>query len=130
MNSDPLDAGIPVLTEIIPAGGAPAIEPSFTAVAAPAVAPAAAVLPPLKPTLPAVDFEQLAMQVQERVMSQMMMRIDQMLELRVRDCLADVMQASVDRLASELREGLRQSVREGVTRAIAQEIAELKQRKN
>ncbi|GIZ52027.1 hypothetical protein [Noviherbaspirillum aridicola] len=137
MSTDSLDAGIPVLTEIIPAGvpaagvpeAIPAPEIPVLRAAIPAIAPAAAVLPPLKPALPAVDVEQLAAQVQERVMTQMMMRIDQMLELRVRDCLADVMQASVDRLARELREGLQQSIREGVGRALAQEIAELKQPK-
>ncbi|HEY8606146.1 MAG TPA: hypothetical protein VIM12_03395 [Noviherbaspirillum sp.] len=126
MSNTTLDAGIPVLTEIIPVP-APQHLPELPPAAAP---PAAAILPaaspaPQAPALNSADREQLAHEVQERVMAQLMMRMDQMLELRVRDCLADVLQSSVDRLARELRDGLQQSMREAVSRAVAQEIAEL-----
>lgn len=131
MSTDSLDAGIPVLTEIIPLGApAPAIDamPALPAAAASAVLPEASA-PPAPPALSAADLEQIGIDVQQRVVGQMMTRVDQMLELRVRDCLADVMQASVDRLARELRDGLQQSIREAVSRALAQELAELKRPK-
>jgi hypothetical protein len=139
MSTDSLDAGIPVLTEIIPAS-APLLPPAPVTVQLPgaSAAPALPALPadpevPFVPTVPALapaDIEQIGLDVQQRVMTQMMMRVDETLELRVRDCLADVLQASVDRLARELREGLQQSIREAVSQAVAQEIAELKQAKN
>lgn len=133
MSNSPLDAGIPVLTEIIPA---PAVDE--TAVAdIPASVPA-----PPDATVPAspsadlaspvrrstddwdeAEWEKLERQVAERVLGQILNRVDAVLEQRVRDSLADVLQVAVDRLANEIRDGLHHSIKNAVERAVAQEIA-------
>ncbi|WP_151637357.1 hypothetical protein [Noviherbaspirillum aerium] len=145
MSNNTLDAGIPVLTEIIPA---PAIgdaddtgdgdAPADTAVAAGVAAPSAEAgqIVPLAANLPAplqlstanwneAEWERLERQVQERVLGQILDRVDVMLEQRVRDSLADVLQVAVERLANEIREGLHHSIKDAVTRAVTQEIASL-----
>jgi hypothetical protein len=131
MSNNPLDAGIPVLTEIIPA---PALDDaeaaSLTSVAdtpASVAAPAAADYPvPVQQTAPAWDeaeWDKLERQVRERVLGQLLERVDVILEQRVRDSLADVLQVAVARLADDIRDGLHHSLRNAVERAVAQEIA-------
>jgi hypothetical protein len=184
MSNSPLDAGIPVLTEIIPLPAAP-LAP---AAAAPSAASAgvaradagmeqgtdvagstsalhrdvlrparsaepAAPVQPVEPagsaeaadiieaaeadaaphfTLPSLSrqeedarWEKLEREVRERVLYQLMERIDFVLEQRVRDSLADVLQIAVEKLATEIKGGLRETVKEVVTRAVAQEITKL-----
>jgi len=126
------DAGIPILTEVIPAPQ-PA-EPRREPVTPPA--PAAArnddvTAPEVRP-LPALEEEEwqrLERDIHERVLYQVLERIDFVLEQRVRDSLADVLQTAVDGLASELKSGLHHSLRDVVTRAVAQEITKLKSAK-
>jgi hypothetical protein len=121
------DAGIPLLTEIISAPHAGHV-PESTA-RAPAVSP-----PPPKESAPAsapidtwVDGEwsRLERQINERVLQQMMARIDFVLEQRVRDSLADVLQTAVESLATEIRQGLRNTLEDVITRAVSQEINRL-----
>lgn len=126
MTNPSLDAGIPVLTEIIPAP-------------APAPRQSAAVPPPAPPreddadarpstALAALDeaqIERLEREVRERVLVQVLERIDFVLEQRVRDSLADVLQTAVERLAAEIKDGLHHSIKDAVTRAVTQEIAKL-----
>jgi hypothetical protein len=130
MNNSTLDAGIPVLTEIIPA---PQLDPQ-------AVTPDAG-LPELA-VMPAPDngaalraraatdwddekWDRMEREIRERVLHQVLERIDFVLEQRVRDSLADVLQTAVERLASEIGNGLHQTVKEVVTRAVSQEITKL-----
>ncbi|HZW13373.1 MAG TPA: hypothetical protein VFF81_09315 [Noviherbaspirillum sp.] len=124
----PLEAGIPVLTEIIP---------SPPPQSAPDVAP----VPPSPPPEPEEDvatleqrataifnegqWERLEREVRERVLRQVLDRIDFVLEQRVRDCLADVLQTAVEKLAADIKGGLHHSIREVVTRAVSQEITKL-----
>lgn len=129
MSSNPtLEAGIPVLTEIIPNPPAESM-------------PDAMPLPPLAAPAPQEDgatletraaaawdeeqWERLEREVRERVLRQVLERIDFVLEQRVRDSLADVLQIAVENLASEIKGGLHQSIRDVVTRAVAQEITKL-----
>lgn len=128
MSNPASDAGIPVLTEIIPG------------VAAPAPAPAPA-LPPLpaqtvqEDTVAlqkrAVDewdeenWNRLEREIRERILHQVLERIDFVLEERVRDSLADVLQTAVEGLASEIKSGLHYTMNEVVTRAVAHEISRL-----
>jgi len=130
MSNNPLDAGIPVLTEIIPA---PALDDAVLAsvsdTPASVAAAAAADLPmPVQRTAPAWDeaeWEKLERQVRERVLGQLLERVDVILEQRVRDSLADVLQVAVARLADDIRDGLHHSIKNAVERAVAQEIASL-----
>lgn len=131
MNKSTVDAGIPLLTEVIATPQAK----SASAPAGPATPPA----PKDKIQAPAasvkidgwVDAEwtRLERQISERVLQQMMGRIDFVLEQRVRDSLADVLQVAVTGLASEIRAGLQQTLEDVIARAVSQEIIRLQSNK-
>ncbi|NEX60965.1 hypothetical protein [Noviherbaspirillum galbum] len=133
MSNPPQDAGIPVLTEIIPATATAAPVPA----AAPSTTPAASSAPlteehdaepvPDAARAAAEDerWERLEREVREKVLYQLLERIDFVLEQRVRDSLADVLQTAVEKLASEIQGGLQVAMKDMVTRAVAQEITRL-----
>lgn len=129
MNNPSLDAGIPVLTEVIPPPrhSEPAQQPQ------PAVSEVKE-----KKNEDAVTLQQhtaeewdderwdsLEREIRERVLYQVLERIDFVLEQRVRDSLADVLQLAVESLAADIRNGLHHTVKEVITRAVAQEITKL-----
>ncbi len=152
--NDQIDASIPVLTEILQANK---IETSLPKTIA--VGPAIAVTKtnptptPIQPmtevktglnaetvleltpvaqdalVLSAEDFEAMEMKLRENVLKQVLTRVDFVLEHRVRDSLAEVLQTAVDQLADEIRSGLKQSLQEVVTRAVNQELSKLQSRK-
>ena len=129
-----LDAMEPPLTEqIIPSSAAP---PVVAAVVAPPAPELAAVSPAAKPAVAeltaeptigwsAEEREILELQLNERILRQLQGRIDFVLEHRVRDSLADVLQTAIEGLTSEIRRGLHQTLEEVIARAVAQEIARL-----
>jgi hypothetical protein len=134
MNTSLPDAGIPVLTEIIPAYQEDAAEKYAAPATAPDAAPAASAAAE-KSALPleqqAVrewdeeNWDRLEREIRGRVLYHVLQRVDVVLEDRVRDSLADVLQTAVETLASEIRSGLHQTIKEVVTRAVSQEIANL-----
>jgi hypothetical protein len=73
----------------------------------------------------AEEREILELQLNERILRQLQGRIDFVLEHRVRDSLADVLQTAIEGLTSEIRRGLHQTLEEVIARAVAQEIARL-----
>ena len=75
------------------------------------------------------EWANLEQTIRENVLRQVLARVDFVLEHRVSDSLADVLQTAVDRLAQEIRAGLRLSVEEVVTRAITQEINKIQGRR-
>ncbi|MBC3876094.1 hypothetical protein [Undibacterium flavidum] len=77
-------------------------------------------------SISAEEWAQLELTVRENVLRQVLSRVDFVLEHRVSDSLADVLQTAVDRLADEIRAGLRHSIEEVVTRALNQEITKIK----
>lgn len=130
--TNPLDAGIPVLTEIIEApqrahsavsAAVPPLEPEI--VSANPASPASSASTPWDEAL----WLEAENDMRERVLHQVMQGIDRALEQRVRDSLADVLQIAVERLALEIRQGLHHSVKELVTQAVAEEIRALKNKK-
>jgi len=129
MNNPTLDAGIPVLTEII---SAPQADEN-TVAPEPAIASMADEVAALYARATSGNdggqWDVMEHEIRERVLRQVLERIDSVLEQRVRDSLADVLQTSVERLASEIRNGLQQTVREVVTRAVSQELAKLQAKK-
>jgi hypothetical protein len=148
MNNPNLDAGIPILTEVIPVSpetepeqdAEPALARQATAPApatvAPAVTPTAAVTQqqatPIEQAVLEWDEERwdlLEREIRERVLYQVMEQIDGALEQRVRDSLADVLQVAVEGLASDLKGGLRNTIKDVVTRAVSQEITKLQNSK-
>lgn len=128
MSNNILDAGIPVLTEIIPVPATAAPEVTVPVDIAPETPIAEVILSP-EPHKETVwdeaEWERLEREVRERVLVQVLERVDFVLEQRVRDSLADVLQLAVERLASEIKEGLHHSIKEVVSRAVTQEITKL-----
>jgi hypothetical protein len=125
MNKPPQDLGIPILTEVI---AAPASEIAPQPVSVEEMAPA-----PLElstPARPAVAFEgwvdeewtRVEQKIRERVLTQILERIDSMIDQRLREGIADVLQTSIARLADDIRAGLRQTLDDVVADAVAQEI--------
>lgn len=135
MNNPSPEAGIPILTEVIEASKAPREpQPRESVFAQPAMtgdfagpsmqAPAR----PLEVRVCQLDdeaWDRMEREIRERILQQVLERIDFVLEQRVRDGLADALQTAVDRLATDIRDGLRNSIRELVTRSVTQEIARL-----
>lgn len=133
MSSPSNDAGIPVLTEVI------------DLVPEQAVSEGQASAPLMQPeTLPASlasveelearavasmgseDWNRLERALRERILRQLLARVDNTLEQHVRDSLADVLQGAVSTLALDIRGGLHQSLEEMIVRAVSQEIARLR----
>lgn len=135
------DANIPVLTEIIE----PVAETVTTTIAV--SEPLSVVVPynipvldtPLMqseklaaealtttPSKPELDWDAMELTVREAVLKQVLTRVDFVLEHRVRDGLADVLQTAVDKLADEIRTGLANSLNELVTRSVQQELLKIR----
>lgn len=77
-------------------------------------------------SISAEDWKALELTVRENVLRQVLSRVDFVLEHRVSDSLAEVLQNAVDRLADDIRAGLRHSIEEVVTRAVTQELSKIK----
>lgn len=136
MNKSVIDAGIPVLTEIIEPPPQTINEERDSAPAA----PVAVAIPPPADEIAAtglsaadrlidVDWAELERQISERVLQQMLGRIDSVLEQKIRDSLADVLQLAVEGLANDIKGGLQQTLEEVISRAVAQEISHLQSSK-
>lgn len=133
---------VPVLTEVVlparpdvmpPVAGVSGALPAAEAVAValaiesgrsplPAGAPAMAVAapsPPVAAALPADLQEQIVLQV----LGDMQRQVDRLLEFRLRESLAPVLERLADSLVDEVREQLALTLRDVVRRAVAQELA-------
>lgn len=71
------------------------------------------------------DWQQLEADITERISRQVLNRIDFVLEQRVRDSLADVLQIAVEGLAQEIKRGLHHTLEDVIRRAVAQELTRL-----
>lgn len=72
---------------------------------------------------------QLAQTVQENVLHQLLTRINFVLEHRIKDGLAEVLQTAVDSLVKDIRQGLNNSLEELIHRTISQEISKIQSQK-
>jgi len=118
--SKAFDASIPVLTEVVRDDPAPAAP----APAAPAVAETAAPAEIL-----GTGWQQFEREISERILQQLQARVDFVLEQRIRDSIAGVLDASLRELTGQLREGLHDTLGQIVSRAVQQEITHLKAQK-
>jgi len=128
-----IDASIPVLTEVIKPEEllAPAKTPAISAVTEPATANDASPLDKETannsyPGKTEEDWQALEQSLRENVLRQVLTRIDFVLEHRIRDNLADVLQIAVANLSTEIRSGLHNTLEEVITRAVTQEISKAK----
>jgi hypothetical protein len=71
------------------------------------------------------EWATLERRVTERVLQQLQGRVDFVLEQRLRDSMAEVLQHALSGLTAEIREGLQQTIQQVVVRAVAQELAHL-----
>jgi hypothetical protein len=126
------DASIPVLTEFVeeappgarPASNEPAPVPARDAVPEPAAA-AAQLEARAIDSWSGAEWATLERRVAERVLQQLQGRVDFVLEQRLRDSMAEVLQHALSGLTAEIREGLQQTIQQVVVRAVAQELAHL-----
>jgi len=112
MSNADLEAGIPLLTEMV----APAA-PVFNA---PPVSTPPAL--PIAPIAATIDTRQLELDITERVLQQLMLEVDSQLEPRMRDSLGEVLDAAVTVLAAEIRQTLQMTLADVVSAAVAQEL--------
>lgn len=155
MNKSPPDSGIPVLTEVIltpPRVSSAASTPAPPPARAPAPAFFSAPTPSLGPEelaeIPVLQVEvestltpiehapitgwldeewtRLEQKISERVLTQILDRIDTVLEQRIRESLAGSVQLAVN----ELRQGLHETLEEVISDAVAQEIDKIHFSKN
>jgi hypothetical protein len=143
MNPSSRDAGIPVLTEIISPSaetdeqnsGFPSI-PLFgeDPVPSPPVTCQMAAAPesnvdafefPSVPVLSEEEWENLERRIGERILIQIQSKVDAMLEQRIRDSLADVLQVALEGLTVQLRDGLHKSLEDVISHAVSQEISRM-----
>lgn len=127
------DANIPILTEVIqappPAAPSPSATPANATAAASVLRQSAGSHEPhvavALAQLSEREWEQLEHRLAERVLKQLQGRVDFVLEQRVRDSLADVLQLALVGLTAEIKRGLQQTMEEVIARAVAQEISRL-----
>lgn len=75
------------------------------------------------------QWNRMELALRERILRQILLHVDAVLDAKVRDALADVLQASVTRLADDLRDSLRVSLSATIERAVEQEISRLRNSK-
>ena len=121
-----LDSNIPVLTEIISVADSSLLSEDKEAQKSPenAVHPAAQ-QSASQPLISEQALEQLEKTLRENVLRQLLTRVDFVLEHRVRDSLAVVLQTAVEGLAAEIRQGLTVSLEEVIHRTVSQEISKI-----
>lgn len=130
------ESGIPVLTEVLqtPVYGVdlperrgvphPAVVPAGIEVAEASYAHAAIHAVPGPLGAPdAATLARIKQDVTEAVLQKLLGQLDLVLESRIRDELADVLQSAVDNLACQLRAGLKQALDESVSMAVAAELS-------
>ena len=120
MNHSTLDAGIPLLTEIITSAEL------GSAVEAGASTSLPEETPPDDESGNAFshrDWDRLGHEIHEKVLRQLQDRIDFVIEQRVRDSLADVLQTAVEGMAQQIKAGLHQTLDEVISRAVALELS-------
>jgi hypothetical protein len=122
MSNSSQDFGIPVLTEVIqtPPRVAPVAEAQDEAVTASATEATPAAPQPIDGWLDE-EWSRLEQKVSERVLTQLLERIEPVLEQRIKDGLAQVMQLA----AEGIKQDLHQTLAEAISDAVAQEVDKL-----
>ncbi|KQV54100.1 hypothetical protein [Duganella sp. Root336D2] len=105
--NQPFDASIPVLTEIMKDE-----------------VPAAVAQTPFTEEN-ALEWQALERRVAEQVLQQLSNRVDFVLEQRIKNSLAEVLEHALHALTAEIRAGLHDTIGKIVTRAVQQEITQL-----
>ena len=125
MSKTGLDAGIPILTEVIE-GSSDFVAPPkpLAAAAKPAPKPEVVDVPLIDGWL-TEEWNRLERKIGGRILAEVMASVENQIEERVRDALADVMQLSVETMANELKQHLRTSLESVIAQAVHQEISRM-----
>lgn len=127
MSTTPPDAGIPLLTEVIPLLNerieTPAEKEMGTVAATSPVLPALSSQPGAAPRLDEEQWARLEREIRERIVQQLRTRVDTIIEQRVQENLSDMLQIAVGSIADELRASLHQVLSDTVSEAVATEIS-------
>jgi hypothetical protein len=128
MNTSSRNAGIPVLTEIIPAPAADSIPPAKTlpSRSAPETQYSAEMFESkVLSHWTSEEWYRLERKIRERILRKVLGRIDSVIEQQVRDHLADVLQIAVEGLATDIKRRLQRSMEQVVARAVSEEVTRL-----
>jgi hypothetical protein len=133
MSKSKLDAGIPVLTEVIELTAANAetmVRPMPMPVSVPLhVAPVQE--HPEVVDVPTIDgwlndeWNRLERKIGGRILHQVMDRLESDIENRVRDALADVLQLAVESLANDIKQNLQSALQELIAKAVKEEFSHM-----
>jgi hypothetical protein len=133
MSTMTLDAGIPLLTEII---ADPASFDNAAAIPHPPSIPGFLLKENVVAATPQpviwdqAQIDRMERKIIESILQDMLDRIDFVLEQRIRDSLSDVLQNAMGGLMIEIRQGVQETLENVITRAVSQEIAKLQSSKN
>lgn len=75
------------------------------------------------------DWDKLEREIRERITARLREKIDTVVEQRMEETLADLLQIAVESITSEIRQSLHQAISDTVSQAVAAEISLLKQSK-
>lgn len=119
------DASIPVLTEVLQDSAEAAPAGYARTLPAPTVDDGERLEELARQQWSEQDWHVLERRLAERILHQLQGRVDFVLEQRIKDCMAEVLQRSLDDFTGALRQGLQQTMEEIVTRAVSQEMTHL-----
>ncbi len=125
MSKPSLDAGIPVLTEVIDSSD------DFVAPRRPPAANAKPVARPEVVDVPLIDgwlteeWNRLERKIGGRILGEVMASVEAEIEDRVRDALADVLQMSVETMANDVKQNLRATLETVIAQAVHREISNM-----
>nr|WP_314624798.1 hypothetical protein [uncultured Noviherbaspirillum sp.] len=107
------------------ASSTPAPAPASAPVTVQRETPQADLAAPLHAAMDDEEWLRMERRLRERILGQLLSRTDAMLEERIRNSVAGVLEQAVDGLAATLRASLHKTLEDVVSRAVAQEITRL-----
>ncbi|MBO9676810.1 MAG: hypothetical protein J7556_01170 [Acidovorax sp.] len=113
---------VPTLTDVVHDGGAPVVRTTLaSAMQKAGVAPPAPL--PSPPSAAPQPARRLPDDIEEQLIHRVMQRVDVVLDLRLREAIATVVQEQTRSIVPRLREEVESVVRDAVYEAVAQELS-------
>ncbi|QNP60080.1 hypothetical protein [Paenacidovorax monticola] len=109
---------VPTLTDVVHDGGAPVVRTTLAS-----AMQKAGVVPPPPPPAASQPARRLPDDIEEQLIHRVMQRVDVVLDLRLREAIATVVQEQTRSIVPRLREEVESVVRDAVYEAVAQELS-------